>query len=169
MTNSCVSSPCNKLITRLSTLLFLLIIPLALAGQKPVDFSGTWRQDNSKGNDILKGYYMVLSITQTDKNITIKQAIFNDQGKDEGSEQSSFSLDGKEVVKKEPQWVTRQSAIWSPDKKEITIKTSQTTGKQVVESHEMYSISKDGQVLTLKRFNVQAKENILIKVFNMKK
>lgn len=169
MTKSCVFSPGNKLIIRVFTLLILVFIPLALAGQKPADFSGTWIQDNSKGNDILKGYYMVLTITQTDKTITIKQAVFTDQGKDEGSEQTSLSLDGKEVVKKEPQWVTRQSATWSPDKKEITIKTTQTAGKQAVESYEIYSLSESGLILTLKRYNAQAKENILIKVFNKKK
>lgn len=169
MTKSCVFSPGNKLIIRVFTLIILVFIPLALAGQKPADFSGTWTQDNSKGNDILEGYNLILTITQTDKTITIKRTFFNDQGKDEGSDESSFSLDGKEVVIKEPQWVTRQSAIWSPDKKEITIKTTQTLETQVVEAYEIYSLSESGLILTLKRYNAQAKDHILIAVFNKKK
>jgi hypothetical protein len=169
MTKSCVFSLANKLILKFSELLILIFIPLALAGQKPVNFSGTWTQDNSKGNDILKGYNLTLTITQTDKTITIKRTFFNDQGKEEDSDESSFSLDGKELVKKEPQWVTRQSATWSPDKKEITIKTTQTLETQVVESYEIYSLSGSGLILTLKRYNAQAKDHILIAIFNKKK
>jgi hypothetical protein len=159
----------NKLIIRLSALLILVFIPLALAGQKPADYSGIWTQDNSKGNDILAGINLVLTITQTDKTITIKETFFNDKGKEEESRQASYSLDGKEVVLKEPQWVTRKSATWSPDKKEITIKTTQTLETQVVEAYEIYSISEDGLVLTLKRFNVEAKDHIYLSVFNKKK
>jgi hypothetical protein len=169
MTKSCVFSLGNKLIIRVSTLLILVFIPLASAGQKPADFSGTWTQDNSKGNDILKGYNLTLTITQTDNAITIKRTFFNDQGKDEGSDESSFILDGKEVVKKEPQWITSQSATWSPDKKEITIKTTQTLETQVVEAYEIYSLSESGLILTLKRYNAEAKDHILIAVFNKKK
>lgn len=169
MTKSSVSSLGNKLIMRVFTLIIMVLIPLASAGQRSADFSGTWTQDNSKGNDILKGYNLTLTITQTDNTITIKRTFFNDQGKDEGSDESSFSLDGKEVVTKEPQWVTRESATWSPDKKEITIKTTQTLETQVVESYEIYSLSESGLILTLKRYNAQAKDHILISVFNKKK
>jgi hypothetical protein len=159
----------NKLIIRLFALLILIFIPLALAGQKPVDFSGTWLQDTSKGNDILKGYRITLTITQTDKTITIKESFLNDKGKEEDSRQSSFSLDGKEATVKEAQWITRITATWSPDKKEITIKTTQTVEKQVIEAYEIYSLSENGLILTIKRYNVQAKDHILISVFNKKK
>jgi hypothetical protein len=169
MTKHYVYSLVNKLILRLSALLILVFIPLALAGQKPVDFSGTWIQDNSKGNDVLEGINLSLTITQTDKTITIKETYFNDKGKEEDSRQSSFSLDGKEVIEKEPQWVTRKSATWSSDKKEITIKTTQTLETQVVEAYEIYSLSESGLLLTLKRYNAQAKDHILIAVFNKKK
>ena len=169
MTKSYIFSLANKLMLRFSALLILVFIPLALAGQKPADFSGTWIQDNSKGNDILEGIHLTLTITQTDKTITIKETYFNDKGKEEDSRQSSFSLDGKEVVKKEPQWVTRQSATWSPDIKEITIKTTQTLETQIVEAYEIYSLSESGLILTLKRYNAQAKDHILISVFNKNK
>jgi hypothetical protein len=164
-----VFSLVNNLILRLSALLILVIIPMALAGQKPADFSGTWIQDNSKGNDILKGINLTLTITQTDKTITIKETFFNDKDKEEESRQSSFSLDGKEVIEKEAQWVTRKSATWSPDKKEITIKTTQTLETQVVEAFEIYSLSENGLILTVKRYNAEAKDHILIAVFNKKK
>jgi hypothetical protein len=169
MTKLCIYSLMKRLIVRLHCLLIVVFIPLALAGQKPVDFSGTWVQDNSKGNDILKGINLTLSITQTDKTITIKEIFFNDEGKEEDSRQSSYSLDGKEVIQKEGQWVTRKSATWSTDKKEITVKTTQTVETQVIEAFEIYSLSESGLILTLKRYNVQAKDHMYISVFNKKK
>lgn len=169
MTKSCVFSLGNKLIIRVFTLLILVFIPLALAGQKPADFSGTWTQDNSKGNDILKGYNLTLTITQTDKTITITHTFINDKGKEEDSQLTTYNLDGKEVVKKEPQWVTGTTASWSADRKDITIKTTQTLGSQVVESYEIYSLAENGQILTRKRYNAEAKDHILTSVFNKKK
>jgi hypothetical protein len=159
----------NKLVVRLTACIILIIIPLVSFGQKPVDFSGTWVQDTTKSNDFLKGYSLTLTITQTDKTIIIKHSYFNAKNIEEDSMQFTYSLDGKEVVEKKPEWIEKTSLKWSPDKKEIDIKNTQTIQDQVNESHEVYSLSKDGTVLTQKSFNVDVKDNIFIKIFNKKK
>ena len=169
MDRSFLSSHGKNLLSRLSVMLSLAFMTLALTGQKPVDFSGTWVQDSTKGNDFLKGYSLTLTITQTDKTIIIKHSYFNAKNIEEDSMQFSYSLDGKEVVQKKPEWIERTSLKWSPDKKEIDIKNTQTIQDQVNESHEIYSLSKDGMVLTQKSFNVDVKDNIFIKIFNKKK
>jgi len=73
----------KNLLLRFSVMLSLAFITLTLAGQKPEDFSGTWTEDNSKGNSILEGYNLILTITQTDKTVTINWSFFNDKGKEE--------------------------------------------------------------------------------------
>jgi len=150
-------------------MLSLAFMTLILAGQNPADFSGTWTEDNSKGNSILEGYNLVLTITQTDKTISIKWSFFNDKGKEEDSQLWSYNLDGKEVVKKESGWVEKQSAKLSTDKKEISIKTTQIVEDVANESYVIYSLSENGQVVTLKRYNVAAKGKPYISLFNRKK
>jgi len=169
MTKSIGTSFGNKLIVRLPAFLILVIIPLVSSGQKPADFSGTWTEDNSKGNSILEGYNLILTITQTDKTISIKWSFFNDKGKEEDSQLWSYNLDGKEVVKKESGWIEKQSAKLSTDKKEISIKTTQIIEDDANESYDIYSLSENGQVITLKRYNVEAKDHPYISVFNRKK
>jgi hypothetical protein len=154
---------------RFSILITLFVISTALSGQKPADFSGTWTEDNSKGNYMLKGYKMILTISQTDKTISIKWSFFNDKGKEEDSQLWSYNLDGKEVVKKESGWVEKQSVKLSTDKKEISVKTLQILEDQVVEAYDIYSLSENGQVITLKRFNIQAKDKPNISLFNRNK
>jgi hypothetical protein len=164
-----LSSHRKNLMMRLSVMLSLAFITLALAGQKPVDFSGTWTEDHTKGKSILEGYNVIITITQTDKTISIKWSFFNDKGKEEDSQLWSYSFDGKEVVKKESGWVEKQSAKLSADKKEISIKTTQIIEDDANESYDIYSLSENGQVITLKRYNVEAKDHPYISVFNRKK
>jgi hypothetical protein len=169
MQRSYLSSHRKNLMMRLSVMLSLAFITLALAGQKPVDFSGTWTEDHTKGKSILEGYNVIITITQTDKTISIKQSYFNDKGKEEDSMLLSCDLDGKEVVKKESGWVEKHSAKLSTEKKEISIKCTQTLEDQVVEAYDIYSLSEDGKIMTLKRYNIQAKDKPYISIFNRKK
>jgi len=169
MDRSFLSSHRKNLLLRFSVMLSLAFITLALAGQKPEDFSGTWTEDNSKGNSILEGYNLILTITQTDKTVTINWSFFNDKGKEEDSQLWSYDLDGKEVVKKESGWIEKQSAKLSTDKKEISIKTTQIIEDDANESYDIYSLSENGQLITLKRYNVEAKGEPSISLFNRKK
>jgi len=153
---------------RLSLMLSMAYITLALSGQKPVDFSGTWTEDNSNGIYFLEGYKVIITIAQTDKTISIKWSFFNDKGKEEDSQFWSYDLDGKEVVRKESGWIEKQSAKLSTDKKEISVKTTQIIEDDANESYEIYSMSENGQAITLKRFNVEAKDEPLISLFNKK-
>jgi len=159
----------KNLLLRFSVMLSLAFITLTLAGQKPEDFSGTWTEDNSKGNSILEGYNLILTITQTDKTVSINWSFFNDKGKEEDSQLLSYNLDGKEVVKKESGWIEKQSAKLSTDKKEISIKTTQIIEGDASESYEIYSLSESCQVMTLKRYNVEANDHPYISVFKRKK
>lgn len=169
MNRSLIPSRGKNPLLRLSIMLSLAIITLSLAGQNPADFSGTWTEDKSKGNSILEGYNLVLTITQTDKTISIKWSFFNDEGKEEDSQLWSYTLDGKEVVKKESGWIEKKSAKLSTDKKEISIKTTQIIEDDANESYDIYSLSENGQVITLKRYNVEAKGKPYISLFNRKK
>lgn len=150
-------------------LLFMIFVPEMINGQSSPGFQGTWVQDISKGDNLLPGFSHILTITLTDKTITIKETYIDDKSKEEDSEESTFSLDGKEVISKEPQWITRQWATMAPSKNELTIKTTQTTPDNlVVTSYEIYTLSGNGLILSKRAYNAENTEGGYRMVFKRK-
>jgi len=154
---------------KLSFMLLMIFFTASIFGQSPVNFTGTWTQDNEKSDDFYKSFNVTCTITHTPQKITFK-SIFSMPGESETvTRESSFNLDGKEVIKEEQGGINKESAIWSTDKKTLTTKSTRTVGTDVFGSTATYSLSADGLVLTQLTEDINPFGPKVKQVFNKKK
>lgn len=159
----------NALVVKLLLSFTMVFLSVSLSAQKPVDFTGTWIQDNAKSDAMYRTFNVTLVIKQNPQTITFKQTYIGKDGKELTSNSFSFSLDGKEVTKEEGGGINKQSATWSADKKTLTIKYTRTMEKNLYGSTDTYTLSDDGQVLTVKTADINPDGMKATQVLNKKK
>lgn len=156
-------------VARLSFMFSMIFYTASLFAQAPVNFSGTWIQDNVKSDDFYKAFNVSMIIKQTPQVFAV-QLIFEDKtGKEQSIQESSFNLDGKEVSKEEQGGINRESAIWSADKKTLTTKSTRSVGSDVYGSTATYTISENGTVLTKQTSDINPLGPSIKQIFNLKK
>jgi hypothetical protein len=132
----------------LSILIFSLLMPV-LTAQKAVDFSGVWVQDTAKSDDFYKAFLVTVTIKQDAQKISVSISYGDYNGGGEATvTENTFTLDGKEILKKDENGEINLSAKWSADKKSLTTKATRTYGPDVVGNTITYSLSSDGKTLT---------------------
>jgi hypothetical protein len=159
----------KKLIFKSFFFLSLIFCVSSLYSQSPVNFSGTWTQDQVKSDDFYKEFDIRCTITQTPQSITIKQTFFDKSDKEITSHDFFFNLDGKEVSKEEAGGINKESAIWSADKKTLTTKSTRSVDKDVYGSTAAYSLSDNGLVMTVQTKDINPFGASTKQVFNKKK
>ena len=164
-----------RFLNRLNSLFFISLITTALLffssalyGQSPVNFSGVWIQDNVKSDDSYKSFDVKCTITQTPQTISIIQTFFDKSGAEIVTRESSFTLDGKEKVKKEEAGINKESAKWSADKKVLTTSSTITNGPDFYGTIVTYSISDNGLVLTVETKDINPMGQTVKQIFNKK-
>lgn len=153
-------------------LLFFSLIVFSsscLFAQTPVNFSGTWIQDNSKSDAQYAEYNIKLTIAQTPQSFVVTTAFGDKSGKELSSGSETFNLDGKETVKNEDGAIQKESASWSTDGKTLTTKVIRTNAGEVYGSTTAYSLSNNGLVLNIKTENVRPGQPPIIQVLNKQK
>jgi hypothetical protein len=157
----------NRIIKSLIIGLFIFCGSV-LYGQSPVNFSGSWIQDTVKSDDFYKAFDVRCAISQNTQTIVIKLTFFEKTGKEITSREDSFSLDGKEVSKEEQGGINKESAKWSPDKKSLTTTSTRTVGNDVYGSSSVYSLSANGQVMTVVTSDINPGGLSVKQIFNKK-
>jgi HSP90 family molecular chaperone len=150
-------------------LLTIIIFPVFLNAQNPVDFSGTWIQDNAKSDDFYKEFGITNVIVQTPQTISFRVTFTDKDGKEITTRESIFNLDGKEVSKEEQGGINKEQATWSPDKKTLTTKDTRTVGSDVYGSTTTYTLSEDGKELKVKTSDIDPMGLTVNQVFTRKK
>jgi len=148
MTRSDLFRRRNNLVSGLLVVIMAMFCSSSLFAQSTADFSGEWMQDTSRSDPYYKDYNIRITITQTPQAIMIKTTFLDKKGRESSSEQS-FNLDGKEVKEKEYGGINAESASWSVDKQTLITKTTRTVGSEVYGSTTTYSLSDNGQTLTI--------------------
>ena len=156
----------NNLILKSLTCLLLVLSALSLSAQSLPDFSGVWTQDKNKSDDFYKNFNVKCTISQSQKSITVKTTFSEDSGKEIVSRESTFTLDGKEIVNSEG---ARLSAKWSTDKKMLTTSDTKNYGGDIVGVTTSYTISENGLVLTVKTSDIKPDVKSITQVFNKEK
>jgi len=166
MAGNGILSRSNYLIFRLSLLLLLFLATSALKAQSPADFSGVWNQDNVKSDDFYKEFNVKCTIIQNTQTFTVRTTFFEKSGKELTSVESVFNLDGKEVSKEEQGGINKESAVWSADRKTLTTRSTRTVGSDVYGSTAAYTLSDDGNVLTVQTADISPIGTKVKQVFN---
>ena len=148
MTRSDLFRRRNYPVSGLFVFILAVICSSSLIAQSTADFSGEWMQDTARSDPYYKDYNIRLTITQTPQAIMIKTIFLDKKGRESSSEQS-FNLDGNEVKRKEYGGVNAESASWSADRQTLITKTTRTVGSKVYGSTSTYSLSNNGQTLTI--------------------
>ncbi|MCX6141982.1 MAG: hypothetical protein NTZ35_02060 [Ignavibacteriales bacterium] len=147
-------------IIRLFVILGCFISTATLYSQTPANFSGQWKYEKAKSTpDTLEPKFdgmVILRITQNVSTIAFSE-IYKKQGSaDFKTASDTYSLDGKEKVKKDETGISRKSAKWSQDKKILTITNHDTPTLEGVAQDflivDSYKLSDDGRTLTLERY-----------------
>jgi hypothetical protein len=168
MANSASVQVRNNLNLKLLFFALLAFYSSALIAQIPVNFSGTWIQDNSKSDAQYKDYNIKLTIVQTQKTFIVTTVFCDKNGKELSSGSESFNLDGKETVKNEDGAIQKESALWSTDGKTLETKVTRTNAGEMFGSITAYSLSNNGLVLTVRTDNVRPGQPAIIQVLNKK-
>ena len=130
-------------------LLLTALMITSIATAQSVNFSGTWKLDNSKSklNEQFTMAPKEIILVQDGNNLNSeKHSNFQDQ---EMILKDKFTLDGKECIN--PGWQNtekKSTAVWSDDKKslKITSKIPMTDGGEIV-INEVYRLDGDNLVI----------------------
>jgi hypothetical protein len=144
---------------------FLLLNTFGLCAQS--DFSGTWILDHSKSDAAFRDYEVTVVITQTAQIFTVEQTLLMKSGEKSVMPATTYNLDGKEVVKEEQGGKNKLSAIWSPDKKSLTIKFVRSMEGNDYGSLTVYNLSDNGSILTVKSSDLTG-ESPMVQTYNKK-
>lgn len=139
-----------------------------MVAQSPVNFSGTWIQDNSKSDAQYKEFNIKLTVAQTPQTFVVTTVFCDIDGKELSSGTETYNLDGKETVKNEDGAIQKESASWSADGKTLTTKVTRTNAGEVYGSITAYSLSNNGLVLTVRTDAVRPGQPPIIQVLNKK-
>jgi hypothetical protein len=132
-----------------------LLITSSSFGQNVADFSGTWAYNESKSNLGEGGFRMIsqtLVIAQTDKTFTLDRT-FTGQDGEERKMSETYTLDGKESVNEIFNTTKKSTAIWSPEKKSLTVTSvmvfEMNDEKMEINTIEEYKLTGDGKNITI--------------------
>ena len=172
MTNIKLFKSVNKLISTTTLSLLVLLLPSQLSAQTLTNFSGTWVFDISKSIPAKNGSFLYSNIIHTIKqnpvSISIEETIIR-QGSDNVVSIEVFNLDGKEKIERKDYATTKKIANWSQDKKILKLTTIMTTDSKDYRADATYSLSDNGNILTVKTlFKNPTGESTVIQVFNKK-
>lgn len=147
---------------------FFIFFFSALSGQK-TDFSGQWQMDLAKSDANYGKYYsgMTCVVKQSPQTITVERISTDKDGKKASMDPVVYTLDGKETAKEQYGGTDKYSAIWSADKKNLTLRCKRTVSGADYGSNESYSLSEDGKVLTVSITDLSGGSNI-VEVYNKK-
>ena len=134
----------RKVLTLALTLFFMMpAVIIAQAGN--VNFSGTWAFNQSKsttgGGDqrMGGGASPTMTVTQTANTLSVTRAIM---GRDGGSTSTTtnYSLDGKETVTSNQRGESKSVAVWSSDRRSLTITTTRSFNGMDMKTVEVWTI-----------------------------
>jgi hypothetical protein len=144
-----------------SLILSILFFASILNGQSPAKFSGTWEFDKlASSPDLIESKYdgtVIRQITQNPSTISFKDTWKKEGNPDFTTSAETYTLDGKERIKKDDIGTRKNSARWSEDKKVLTITncdTQKLKGKlQDFLVTESYRLSENGQTVIIERYS----------------
>ncbi len=123
--------------------------------QGAANFSGAWAYNESKSVLGEGGFRMIsqtVTITQNDKTFTLERSFRGQDGEDRKMTET-YTLDGKESVNPVFNTSKKSNAVWSADKKVLTVTSSmvfEMNGEQnEIKSVEKYKLGDAGKSLTI--------------------
>jgi len=126
--------------------LFLLVSSITFA-QLPVNFSGSWTFNESKsdlGEGSTRMVSQKLTIVQDEKSFNLERTYTGQDG-EERKLSETYTLDGKESVNPVFNTSKKSTAVWSADKKSLTVSSVlvfEMNGEQIeIKSIEQYKYS----------------------------
>jgi hypothetical protein len=128
----------------------LIFLFSVLSGQG-TDFSGMWQLDLTKSDANFGKYYSAMTcvIKQSAGTISIERISVDKAGKKSSADPAIHTLDGREMSKEQFGGVDKYSAMWSADKKNLTLRSKRTVNGADYGSNESYSLSSGGKILTV--------------------
>lgn len=150
----------------------VLFSSLAIA-QTPVNMSGKWAFDISKSDPGKGGSFpygdITYNITQNSTSISMEE-ITKRPGAETITTIETFSLDGKAILEKGDYGLTKRTAKWSEDKKNLILTTIMTVDSKDYCDDATYILSDEALKLTVQhKFRNPMGESSVIQVFNKKK
>jgi hypothetical protein len=137
-----------NLTVRFLSVLLLIFPVMSLNAQPRADFSGKWSFDVSKSNAGEGNSFGSSDIThiiiQTPLTISIEEII--------GTQSlglNTFALDGKVTTETQGSRLMKKNALWSKDKKTLTLTNIMTIDKIDYRQDDTYKLSDNGRVLTV--------------------
>lgn len=138
---------------KLIALLFILISSFFSVNgfaQSAVNFTGSWAYNESKSVLGEGGFRMIsqtVTITQNDQTFTLERSFRGQDGED------SYTLDGKESVNPIFNTTKKSNAVWSADKKVLTVTSvmifEMNGERNEIKSVEIYKLGDAGKSLTI--------------------
>jgi len=123
--------------------------------QGAANFSGSWAYNESKSVLGEGGFRMIsqtVTITQNDKTFTLERSFRGQDGEDRKMTET-YTLDGKESVNPVFNTSKKSNAVWSADKKVLTVTSSmvfEMNGEQnEIKSVEKYKLGDAGKSLSI--------------------
>lgn len=132
----------------------LLLCSSLLYAQSPVNFSGVWIQDTAKSDDFYMAFEVKYTITQTPQTFTVKQAMTLRGSEETITNDYTYTLDGKVTTMEKEGGKEKELALWSADRKTLTVRSTKTYGNEDVGFTETFSLSDDGLALTTVKANI---------------
>ena len=139
----------------MKTAALVLLASMAFAPPKP-DFSGTWKQENSKSNfaNLPAPISVTDIITHRDPALHLTQTIVGAQG-DSVTSEHEYSTDGREQTGKSRNYTEKNTVKWEGNALVFT-NTRDYSGREVI-LRERWELSDDGKTLTKERFSPVSK------------
>jgi hypothetical protein len=148
-------------IIRLFVILGCFISTATLYSQTPANFSGQWLYEKARSSpDTLEPKFdgtVILQIAQNASSIAFSEIYKQAGSPDFKTAADTYSLDGKEKIRKGNMGTSKKSAKWSQDKKVLTITNLETQTLEGVTQDflrvESLKLSDDGRTLMLERYD----------------
>jgi hypothetical protein len=153
--------PEQTVLAIVSLVFISLCSSVTLEAQAPVDFSGTWEFDKAASSPgtvhaTFEGAVM-RKITQSASKFTYRDTYVRSGSDDWSTTDEVFNLDGKEQIKKDGANSRKKSALWSADKKTLTLTYKETYMEKGVAKEllaaDSYKLSDEGKTLTIETFS----------------
>jgi hypothetical protein len=157
-----------KTVLRTVFVFCLFLCASASIAQSPVDFSGDWIRDPAKSDNFYKAFEVNYSITQTPQTFTVNQKLTHTVSNESVINDYSYTLDGKVSNTEKDHGTEKNTTKWSDDKTILTTRSTVTYGNEDVGFTETYSLSENGQVLTVVKSNIIPGGLSVKQVFNKK-
>jgi hypothetical protein len=152
--------------------LSLLLSTSSLLAEALADFSGKWsfikaKSKASEGTSFSESE-VNLDIKQSQESITIIKTIKNNEGKIDTTI-DEYVLDGKQRITNDGSVETKRTNSWSADRKQVILVQTLTLGPRVYTTKDVYSLSDNGNALTIRRAETMDKrKSNEVQVYNRK-